>query len=175
MPEARNRKLHKCACKRIAVTIINVMKPQTIGRTLGIGLRVAGRIAGQHLAGEATAPNTARAVATSPAAAPGQVAAVGQAVAVGQSTVRAASQAGRGVSGFFRPFRRVGGVVLLEVVGVFFLLPVIVFAPKLWEARASWMHGPDHRTFVASAIFVVVFLYLGVTSFLRARRRSTAR
>jgi hypothetical protein len=163
MPEARNRKLHKCACKRIAVTIINVMKPQKIGRTLGIGLRVAGRIAGQHLAGEATAPRAATATAT------------GQATAAGHAAVRVASQTGRGVGGFFRPFRRVGGVVLLEVAGVFFLLPVIVFAPRLWEARASWMHGPDHRTFVASAIFVVVFLYLGLTSFIRARRRAAAR
>jgi len=137
------------------------MRPQTIGRTLGIGLRVAGRIAGQHIAGDAASPRPATAAATSQAA--GRVAAqTGRGVA-------------RGVGGFFRPFRRVGGVVWLEVCGVFFLLPVIVFAPKLWQARASWLHGPDHRTFVASAIFVVVFLYLGITSFARARRRASAR
>jgi hypothetical protein len=54
---------------------------------------------------------------------------------------------------------------------VFFLLPVVVFAPVLWRTRASWQHGPDHRTFVAAAVVVAVFLYLGATSFLRARRR----
>ena len=59
----------------------------------------------------------------------------------------------------------------LEVTGVFFLLPVVVFIPTLWRTRASWMHGPDHRTFVASAIVVVIFSYLGATSFWRARKR----
>lgn len=87
---------------------------------------------------------------------------------------RVASQASRGVGGFLKPFRRVGGIVWLEVCGVFFLLPVLVFAPKMWQMRASWAQGPDHRTFVASAIVVVVFLYLGVTSFWRAHKRSAA-
>jgi hypothetical protein len=77
----------------------------------------------------------------------------------------------RGLGGFLRPFRRVGGILWLEVTGVFFLLPVIVFAPNLWRMRASWAHGPDHRSFLVTALVVVVFLYLGVTSFWRARRR----
>src|ERR1700733_5761472 len=38
-------------------TIINGMKPHSIGRTLGIGLRVAGRIAGQRA--EASGQNAA--------------------------------------------------------------------------------------------------------------------
>ena len=77
----------------------------------------------------------------------------------------------RGVGGFLRPFRRVGGILWLEVTGVFFLLPVAVFAPKLWSARASWAHGPDHRTFLLTAGVMAVFLYLGVSSFWRARKR----
>lgn len=77
----------------------------------------------------------------------------------------------QGVGGFLRPFRRVGGILWLEVTGAFFLLPVAVFAPTVWRTRLSWAHGPDHRTFVASTIVVVVFSYLGVTSFLRARRK----
>ena len=75
------------------------------------------------------------------------------------------------MGGFFRPFRRVGGILWLEVTGVFFLLPVIVFAPTVWRTRLSWAHGPDHRTFLVSALVVAVFLYLGVTSFWRARRK----
>jgi hypothetical protein len=77
----------------------------------------------------------------------------------------------QGVGGFLRPFRRVGGILWLEVTGVFFLLPVLVFAPTVWRTRLSWAHGPDHRTFVASALVVAIFLYLGVTSFWRARRK----
>src|ERR1019366_1472933 len=77
----------------------------------------------------------------------------------------------KGVGGFLRPFQRVGGKIWLEVTGVFFLLPVLVFSPVLWRTRFSFAHGPDHRTFVASAIVVVIFLYLGVSSFWRARRK----
>lgn len=77
----------------------------------------------------------------------------------------------RGLGGFFRPFRSVGGKIWLEVTGVFFLLPVLVFSPVLWRTRASWQQGPDHRTFLSAAIIIAIFLYLGVSSFWRARRR----
>ena len=55
--------------------------------------------------------------------------------------------------------------------GVFFFLPVIVFAPTLWRVRADYAQGPDHRTFLVAAAVIVVFFYLGVTSFWRARRK----
>jgi hypothetical protein len=89
----------------------------------------------------------------------------------GRAAGQATKNVGRGVSGFFQPFKRVGGKILLEVVSVFFLLPVLVFAPVLWRTRESWQHGPDHRTFLASAVVILVFLYLGVSSFWRARKR----
>lgn len=89
----------------------------------------------------------------------------------GRSAGQATRNVGRGVSGFFQPFKKVGGKILLEVVSVFFLLPVLVFAPVLWRTRESWQNGPDHRTFLASAVVIIVFLYLGVSSFWRARKR----
>lgn len=95
------------------------------------------------------------------------ISAQGRGRAAGQVT----RNVGHGVSGFFKPFRTVGGKILLEVVSVFFLLPAIAFAPVLWRTRESWQHGPDHRTFVAAAVVTVVFLYLGVSSFWRARKR----
>jgi len=127
------------------------MKAHSIGRALGIGMRVAGRIAGQR-------------VAARPSAAP-------QSRAAGQAAGHTAKGFARGVGGFLRPFRRVGGILWLEVTGVFFLLPVVVFAPTLWRARASCLHGPDHRIFLVTAGVMALFLYLGVTSFWRARRR----
>jgi len=48
---------------------------------------------------------------------------------------------------------------------------VLVFAPTLWRTRASYAHGPDHRTFLVTAAVMAVFLYLSVSSFWRARRR----
>jgi len=124
-------------------------------------VRLAGRAAGQAIMGE-SAEGSASAV---PPAQPVNAAERGR--AAGQ-TARGVS---RGVSGFFKPFRTVGGKILLEVLGVFFLIPVLIFAPVLWRTRASWQYGTDHRTFVSAAVVVVVFLYLGISSFWRARRR----
>jgi hypothetical protein len=134
------------------------MKPQSIGRALGIGLRVAGRMAGQRMAAGAQS-------------APSAVSSPPQPRAAGQVAGKAARGVARGVGGFLRPFGRVGGILWLEVTGVFFFLPVAVFAPTVWRTRHSWAHGPDHRTFLIAAGIVVLFLYLSITSFLRARRR----
>jgi hypothetical protein len=143
------------------------MKPQTIGRALGIGLRVAGRIAGQRVAAGV------QAAANQPPAA--SAAGAGQNQFVGRTAGQVAGQTtrgvARGVGGFLKPFRRVGGILWLEVTGVFFALPVVVFSPVLWRTRLSWAYGPDHRTFLITAGIVVLFLYLSVTSFWRARRK----
>jgi hypothetical protein len=145
-----------------AGTIIIGMKPQTIGRVLGVGLRVAGRMAGQRLAG------SGQSAASAPAAQPP--------AAVGRSAGKTAGQKtrglARGVGGFLRPFRRIGGILWLEVTGVFFLLFVVVFAWRgVWPARASYAQGPDHEKFLGSLIILLIFLYLGVSSFWRARKR----
>ncbi len=139
------------------------MKPQSIGRALGIGLRVAGRIAGQRIAASGQAVK-APAANTLDGAGTGLK-------AEGHTAGRATGSVVRGVGGFLRPFGRVGGILWLEVTGVFFLLPVVVFAPTLWRVRASWEHGPDHRLFLVTAGVIAVFLYLSVSSFWRARRR----
>jgi hypothetical protein len=140
------------------------MRPEAFGRVLGIGLRVAGRVAGQRIGGSAQPTGSASASGASP-----------QSPAANPQFPKrmAMTSAGvtRGLAGFLKPFRRVGGILWLEVTGVFFFLPVLVFTPTLWRTRFSYAHGPDHRTFVASAIVVVLFFYLGVSSFWRARRK----
>jgi hypothetical protein len=143
------------------------VKPETIGRVFGTGLRVAGRMAGQRLS--AAAEQTREAKGTGPAAA-----ASARAGAASEQVRTARPSSGslrRGVGGFLKPFKRIGGILWLEVMGALFLLPAVVFAPNLWRTRASYMQGPDHRTFISSAIVVVVFGYLGVSSFWRARRK----
>jgi hypothetical protein len=140
------------------------MKPQSIGRALGIGLRVAGRVASERVAA------SAKAVASVPAGQP-SVEAAAQSRATGQAAGKATRNVARGVGGFLRPFGRVGGIVWLEVTGVFFFLFVIVFTRALWMYRASYAQGPDHQKFLVSVPLLLVFLYLSVSSFLRARRR----
>jgi hypothetical protein len=148
------------------------MRPESFGRVLGIGLRVAGRVAGQRLSAAAQPAASTPASSSAASQAPPSASSSLPAGKTGASLApNLAPSLARGIAGFFKPFRRVGGIVWLEVTGVFFFLPVVVFVPTLWRARFSYAHGPDHRTFVASAIVVVVFFYLGVTSFWRARRK----
>jgi len=148
---------------RIAATIINGMKPEKFGRVLGTGMRVAGRIAGQRIAGS-----------TQPAVSQPQGAGL-PARAVGQNVARATVQTSRGVArgigGFLRPFGRVGGILWLEVTGVFFFLFALVFVRSLWIHKESWAQGPDHQKFLGSAALLLLFLYLAISSFWRARRR----
>jgi hypothetical protein len=141
------------------------MKPEKIGRIAGIGLRLAGRMAGEKLVGQAHAatPNQAPSRATQPISPHAKAA------------VRAAGQmtrgVGRGVGGFLRPFRRVGGIIWLEVTGVFFFLFVAVFTSMAWRSHPASIFGPYNRNFVTSVAVVVVFLYLSITSFIRARKK----
>jgi hypothetical protein len=135
------------------------MKPQTIGRALGIGLRVVGRMASQSDAGTQTAASQQGAASAAQSRAAGQVA--------GKATRGVA----RGVGGFLRPFSRVGGILWLEVTGVFFCLFALVFATAAWRTKPAHYYGTFDKAFVASAVMMLLFLYLSVTSFLRARRR----
>ncbi|MFZ1086327.1 MAG: hypothetical protein WAN35_15295 [Terracidiphilus sp.] len=142
------------------------MRAQNIGRALGVGLRVAGRIAGERLAA-GTQSASATSTAASSAGVRGET---GRCVA-GQMAGRATGGLARGVGGFLRPFHRIGAILWLEITGVFFLLPVVVFAPRLWATRANWAHGPDHWRFLVTAAVMALFLYLSVSSFWRARKR----
>jgi hypothetical protein len=143
------------------------MRPRNIGRALGIGVRVAGRIAGQRVAAHAASVGTDP--QSQPVAPPKPNQHAGQ--AAGQFASQAAHEISQGIGGFLRPFRRVGGIVWLEVTGVLFLLPVFAFAPTLWRASIDFPHTTDHKAFWASALVVTVFLYLGVSAFWRARHR----
>jgi hypothetical protein len=134
------------------------MKPQNIGRTLGIGLRVAGRIAGQCVAAGT------QAASNQPASQPASRTA-------GKVAGQATRGLGRGLGGFLKPFRRVGGILWLEVTGVFFFLFVVVFARFAWITHQDYAQGPNHMRFLVYSAVAMVFLYLTVTSFWRARSK----
>jgi hypothetical protein len=77
----------------------------------------------------------------------------------------------RGVGGFFRPFVRVGGILWLEVTGALFLLFALVLFSGLWRIKPANAGGPYQPGFLVTAAIAAVFLYLGVSSFWRARKR----
>ncbi len=152
------------------------MRAHRIGRALGIAVRVAGRIAGQRLAVPAQSPSARLQVHPAALVAGSR----NGNLDAGQAATRAMLQAGRsvsrGLSGFFGAFRRVGGILWLEVTGVFFLIFVPVFVLRgVWPARTSYAHGPAHWRFLVFTALALVFLYLGISSFWRAHRRSRQR
>ena len=77
----------------------------------------------------------------------------------------------KGMGGFLRPFRRVGGILFLEITGAFFFLFVVVFANWAWKTHADYARGPEHAKFLVFSTLTVVFLYLSLSSFWRARRK----
>jgi hypothetical protein len=89
----------------------------------------------------------------------------------GRAAGRGARGAVRGIRGFFRPFTRVGGILWLEVTGFFFLLFAAIFGTATWRTRPVMLHGPYGKPFFASGAMLLIFFYLGVTSFLSARRK----
>jgi len=121
-----------------------------------MGVRVAWRMASERLTASAEPVPAASAPAGRSAS---------------QMTGSVTKGLAQGVRGFLRPFTRVGGILWLEVTGVFFFMFVLVFSQTLWRTRASAEHGPDHAKFVVAACLVALFLYLTISSFWRARRR----
>jgi hypothetical protein len=163
------------------------MNPNEFGKRLGIGVRVAGRIAQQRAAqaGQAATPPQA-----GPSASQGTSSSSSQSTSqpAGRVTVHAprpaakvnayGSQArsfsrvaGRSMGGFLRPFSRVGGILWLEVTGFFFGLFALYFAQDIWRTHASYAAGPQHQRFLIAAGMTALFGYLSVSAFWRARRR----
>jgi hypothetical protein len=157
------------------------MNANEFGKRLGIGVRVAGRIAQQRArereaqAGQARSTGSAQdssqpqGVVESPAAR--FVPSARDIREAKEKTHKITRAAGRGVGGFLRPFTRVGGILWLEVTGFFFGLFALYFAQDLWRTHLSYASGPQHQRFLIAAAMTVVFGYLSVSAFWRARRR----
>lgn len=146
------------------------MKPEEMGKRLGIGVRVAGRIAQQRAAANAQAKSQHSAGMPGAASQPPI-----HAHAVHRQTGKVAGAAtrnlGRGIGGFLRPFGRVGGILWLEVTGFFFGLFALYFAIDIWRTRLGYAAGPQHTHFLISVGMTVVFCYLCVSAYWRAGKR----
>jgi len=90
---------------------------------------------------------------------------------VKQKTRKLTRAAGRGVGGFLRPFSRIGGILWLEITGFLFGLFALFFCQDVWRTRLNYASGPLHQRFLMATVLTVVFAYLSVSSFLRARRK----
>ena len=139
------------------------------GKRLGIGVRVAGRVAQQHA--ERAAQNQASSGQGTQPRVGTVLPSASQMREATEKTQRITRAAGRGVGGFLRPFGRVGGILWLEMTGFFFGLFALYFATDLWKTRASYAAGPEHSRFLIAAALTVVFGYLSASAFWRVRRK----
>ncbi|MGC2163946.1 MAG: hypothetical protein WA634_18740 [Silvibacterium sp.] len=136
------------------------MKPDRVGRKVGVGVRVASGMLRDRAA------QTAQTVRQD---APAYVAR-GKSVAAG--TKRGAKRFGESVWG---PFVHAGNILWLEITGVFFAIFSLFFVQGAYRFRADWQSGPHHQRALVYAIIAVVFFYFAVSSFYRAHKKQQKR
>jgi hypothetical protein len=144
------------------------MEPNRFGRKLGIGVRIASRMAKERAAKSSTTSATQATAAprsdTPPPPRPKKnFAEPARRVGVG---TRRFGQA------FFGPLKNVGGALWLEITGFFFALFAVFFGQNAWRLRAAALHGPEHAHFLLYAAVTLVFLYFSISSFVKAAQRS---
>jgi hypothetical protein len=155
------------------------MEPHRFGRKLGIGVRIASRMAKERAAKAAAASQSA---ASAPQAAATQSAS--------QTSTTPRPSAPRLIKNYAEPARRVGegtrrfgkafigplahvsGTLWLEITGLFFALFAAFFGQNAWKIRASALHGPDHVHFIVATLAALVFAYFSIGSFVKAEQRS---
>jgi hypothetical protein len=168
------------------------MEPNSFGKKLGIGMRVAGNIARDRASAAARAretlipPGAVSSGTTSQAARTAQTKSVASAINTKDIARKAEEVAARGRNlgkgigrgsrqfsqSFFKPFAHASSVLWLEITGCFFALFAMFFAQNLYKIRAQYVAGPEHRTFLLYCFLTVIFLYFSASSFIKARRRS---
>jgi hypothetical protein len=147
------------------------MEPKKVGRTLGIGVRVASKMVRERVAQAQAAPSSAEAPQYGPSD-------VENSPATPHSRPPIASQAAaakRGAKAFGRaivtPFTHAGSILWLEITGLFFALFSIFFIQNVYRVHAAWRQGPDHTHLLLYVVLAAVFAWFSVSSFTRAWRK----
>jgi hypothetical protein len=133
------------------------MEPKKVGRTLGIGVRVASKMLRQRV------EQAAEARESRPPAPPPPVS-------------HRAAAAKRGVKAFGQallgPFTHAGKILWLEITGLFFALFAVFFAQSIYRVRASWRQGPEHSHLLLYCALMVAFAWFSFSSFARAYQKN---
>jgi hypothetical protein len=143
------------------------MEPKKVGRTLGIGVRVASNMLRERVeraAASAHAPSTAG--SGRPAATPAPSVPLSRRVATAKRGAKAFGQALLG------PFTHAGGVLWLEITGLFFALFALFFVQSIYRVRTAWRQGPEHTHLLLYCALAFVFAWFSASSFARAYRKS---
>ena len=147
-----------------ATATLLFMEPDRFGRKLGVGVRVASGIFRDR---------ASQAAHSMQKEAPVYVEQVAQQkVERGRSAARGARKFGQSIWG---PFAHAGGVLWLEVTGLFFALFGLYFADSAYKLRHAWYTGPEHTRFMLYLAVTTVFFYFTFSSFYRARQKERKR
>jgi len=139
------------------------MGAESAGRKLGIGLRLAARLARDRASpGRAGLPIPTLAVGRSVPAIPGQASLKAKGIAQG------AKRFGEAVWG---PMAHTGSVLWLEITGLFFALFAAFFGQSVYKFRSDWKGGPDHTHFLIYTGLTALFSIFTVSQFYRARQK----
>ena len=145
------------------------MEPKKVGRTLGIGVRVASNMLRERVE-KASAAHSAPGETGNgrPAARPQTRDRIklDSKVAGAKRGAKAFGQA------FLGPFTHAGSVLWLEITGLFFALFALFFVQSAYRVRTSWRLGPEHVHLLLYIVLAVGFAWFSVSSFLRAYRKS---
>jgi len=139
-----------------------------LGRKFGIGVRLASRMLLDRAA-QGNPPPTATDVAT-----PAQqtVSSTQVYAARGKAVVKGSRKFGESV---WKPFVHAGGVLWLEVTGLFFGIFTLFFGVNTYKLRNQWAIGPDHQRFLVYTVVTLAFAYFTFSSFYRARKKEKLR
>jgi hypothetical protein len=128
------------------------MKPERVGRKVGVGMRVASGMLRDR------ATQTAHSMQ--------------QQAPVYAERARVAKREGKRFGErIWGPFAHAGSVLWLEVTGLFFGLFCFYFAQNAFKLRHEWHAGPEHTKLIVYCAIALVFLYFAFSSFLGARRK----
>ncbi|MFT4113691.1 hypothetical protein [Silvibacterium sp.] len=139
------------------------MKPERVGRGLGVGLRVASGMLRER-ASQAAQQTTQHVQQQAPV----YKERVRQAGETARTVRREGKRFGESIWG---PFVHAGGVLWLEITGVFFAIFGLFFVQSAWKLRQNWHAGDEHVHFVTYAALALIFFWFAMSSFLGARKK----
>jgi hypothetical protein len=90
----------------------------------------------------------------------------------GRAVKREGKKFGQSIWG---PFAHAGGVLWLEITGLFFAIFGLFFAQNAYKLRYNWQTGPNHSRFLLYVVITAVFAYFTVSSFMSASRKQKRR
>src|ERR1700684_1291449 len=145
------------------------MEPKKVGRTLGIGVRVASNMLRERVeraAASSPANSTTGNRPPMPASTSVRAVPMSRRVATAKRGAKAFGKA------FLGPFTHAGGILWLEITGLFFALFAVFFGQSVYRVHTAWRQGPEHSHLLLYGVLAIAFGWFSVSSFIRAYRKS---